>query len=154
MSQHQSMDDNPEFLSHEQNPIERPKIPLRRRCKHMCTTGWTEMRLRSQILLKLVLIIFLSIAFYMVVLVIIFEGYYKPDVLGHFQQELEIVHQLRTSNMTVSVSSRFEAFDRLTRDNVGKVRKLLSSTQIKNFTPKNDLPFEFIEEPLAYTCTS
>lgn len=42
------------------------------------------MRLRNQIFLKLVLIIFLSIAIYMVVLVIIFEGYYKPDVLGHF----------------------------------------------------------------------
>ena len=43
------------------------------------------MRLRTQIILKLVLIIFLLFAIYMVVLIIIFEFYYKPDVLGHFK---------------------------------------------------------------------
>ena len=38
------------------------------------------------------------------------------------------MHALRTSNMTVSISSRFDAFDRLTSDNVGKMRQLLTST--------------------------
>ena len=65
------------------------------------------MRLRTQIILKLVLIIFLLFAIYMVVLVVIFEAYYKPDVLDHFKKELESVHEFRTSNMTVSISSRF-----------------------------------------------
>ena len=69
---------------HEKAPSEKQKKTLQKRCKQFFTTGWTEMRLRNQIFLKLVLIIFLSIAIYMVVLVIIFEGYYKPDVLGHF----------------------------------------------------------------------
>ena len=107
---------------------------------------WTEMRLRTQIILKLVLIIFLLFAIYMVVLVIIFELYYKPDVFGHFTQELESVHALRTSNMTVSISSRFDAFDRLTSDNVGKVRQLFSSMQRQDFDPQKDLPFIYIEE--------
>ena len=79
----------------------------------------------------------------MVVLVIIFEFYYKPDVLGHFKQELESVHAYRTSNMTVSISSRFEAFDRLTQDNVGKVQKLLSTTYADDFEPERDLPYTF-----------
>ena len=111
------------------------------------------MRLRTQIILKLVLIIFLLFAIYMVVLIIIFEFYYKPDVLGHFKQELESVHALRTSNMTVSISSRFEAFDRLTSDNVGKVRQLLGSTQNDEFDPRMDLPFNYIEERFPERCT-
>ena len=112
------------------------------------------MRLRTQIILKLVLIIFLLFAIYMVVLIIIFEFYYKPDVLGHFKQELESVHALRTSNMTVSISSRFEAFDRLTSDNVGKVRQLLGSTQSDTFDPRMDLPFNYIEETFPERCTT
>lgn len=86
------------------------------------------MRLRSQIILKLVIIIFLLFAIYMVVLFIIFEKYYKPDVLGHFKEDLEQVHSFRTSNMTVSIASRFEAFYTLTSDNVGKIQKLLQTT--------------------------
>ena len=112
------------------------------------------MRLRTQIILKLVLIIFLLFAIYMVVLIIIFEFYYKPDVLGHFQQELESVHALRTSNMTVSISSRFEAFDRLTSDNVGKMRQLLGSTQSSSFDWRVDIPFKYVQEKYLDHCTS
>jgi len=64
-----------------------------------------------------------------------------------------MVHQLRTSNMTVSISSRFEAFDRLTQDNVGKVSELLHSTQRDNFDPDKDLPFQYVREALPDTCT-
>ena len=60
-------------------------------------------------------------AIYMVVLFIIFEKYYKPDVLQHFREDLEQVHSFRTSNMTVSISSRFEAFYTLSYDNVAKI---------------------------------
>ena len=112
------------------------------------------MRLRTQLILKLVLIIFLLFAIYMVVLVIIFEFYYKPDVLGHFRQELESVHALRTSNMTVSISSRFEAFDRLTYDNVGKMNQLLSATQRSDFNPLTDFPFNFVVEKYPEKCSS
>ena len=79
----------------------------------------------------------------MVVLVIIFEFYYKPDVLGHFREELESVHAYRTSNMTVSISSRFEAFDQLTQDNLGKMQKLLSTTFADDFDTERDIPFKF-----------
>ena len=80
------------------------------------------MRLRKQIILKLLFVIILLFGIYMTVLGIIFELYYKPDVIGHFKEELESVHAFRTSNMTVSISSRIDAFDRLTSDNTGKVR--------------------------------
>ena len=86
------------------------------------------MRLQTQIILQLLVVIFLLFGIYMSVLVIVFEFYYKPDVLNHFQEELESVHAFRTSNMTVSISSRFDAFDGLTSDNVGKVRQLLTQT--------------------------
>lgn len=65
--------------------------------------------------------IFLLFAIYMVVLITIFEFYYKPDVLDQFKEELESVVAFRTSNMTVSIASRFDAFDRLTYDNVEKM---------------------------------
>lgn len=125
-------------------------------CKEMftCSTGWSQMRLRTQIILKLVLIIFLLFAIYMVVLIIIFEFYYKPDVLGHFRQELESVHSHRTSNMTVSISSRFETFNLLTYDNVGKMRKLLQTTYQDSFDPKVDLPFEWRENDYPDHCTT
>ena len=103
-----------------QHNREKDKRKFRRTCKQICTTGWAQMRLRTQIISKLVLIIFLLFAIYMVVLVIIFEFYYKPDVLGHFKEELEQVHAYRTSNMTVSISSRFEAFEELTLDSLEK----------------------------------
>lgn len=80
------------------------------------------MRLRKQIILKLLFVIILLFGIYMFALGIIFELYYKPDVLGHFKEELESVHAFRTSNMTVSISSRIDAFDRLTSDNTGKVK--------------------------------
>ena len=64
----------------------------------------------------------------MFAVVIIFEFYYKRDVLKHFKEELESVHLLRTSNMTVSLSSRFESFDRQIFDNVSKIKQLLEST--------------------------
>ena len=107
---------------------EKDRKKFGRTIKQMCSTGWSQMRLRTQIILKLVLIIFLLFAIYMVVLVIIFEFYYKPDVLGHFRTELESVHSYRTANMTVSISSRFETFDNLTYDNVGKMCQLLNRT--------------------------
>ena len=112
------------------------------------------MKLRTQIILKLVLIIFLLFAIYMVVLVIIFEFYYKPDVLGHFKQELESVHSYRTSNMTVSISSRFEVFDRLTYDNVGKMKKLIKTTYEDGFDPENDLPFKWRQDRYPEHCTT
>ena len=80
------------------------------------------MRLRKQIILKLLFVIILLFGIYMTVLGIIFELYYKPDVIGHFKEELESVHAFRTSNMTVSISSRIDAFYRLTSDNTGKVK--------------------------------
>ena len=80
------------------------------------------MRLRKQIILKLLFVIILLFGIYMTALGIIFELYYKPDVIGHFKEELESVHAFRTSNMTVSISSRIDAFNRLTSDNTGKVR--------------------------------
>ena len=89
------------------------------------------------------MIIFLLFAIYMVVLVVIFEFYYKPDVLGHFREELEQVHAYRTSNMTVSIASRFESFDQLTDDNLGKMEKLLSTTFADDFDTERDLPFKF-----------
>lgn len=64
---------------------ERDKKKCKQKCQEFFSTKWTEMRLRTQIILKLVLIIFLLFAIYMVVLIIIFEFYYKPDVLGHFK---------------------------------------------------------------------
>ena len=99
------------------------------------------------------LIIFLLFAIYIFVLVIIFEFYYKPDVLNHFKEELESVHAFRTSNMTVSIASRFEAFDRLTSDNVGKITKLLTSTYDPNFNHETDLPFHFKKELYEVHCT-
>ena len=72
-------------------------------------------------MLKLLLIIFLLFAIYMSVLLIIFEQFYKHDVLGHFREEITPVHTYRTSNMTMAISQRFEAFDSMTRDNVGKM---------------------------------
>ena len=99
------------------------------------------------------LIIFLLFAIYIFVLVIIFEFYYKPDVLNHFKEELESVHAFRTSNMTVSIASRFEAFDRLTSDNVGKITKLLTSTYDPNFNPTRDLPFRFREDLYREHCS-
>ena len=99
------------------------------------------------------LIIFLLFAIYIFVLVIIFEFYYKPDVLNHFKEELESVHAFRTSNMTVSIASRFEAFDRLTSDNVGKITKLLTSTYDPSFDPKRDLPFRFREDLYREHCS-
>ena len=86
------------------------------------------MKLRTQIILKLLLIIFLLVAIYMVVLVIIFEGFYKPDVLGHFREEITPVHTYRTSNMTLAIAQRFEGFDGLQQNNVGKIEKLFSSS--------------------------
>ena len=113
------------------------------------------MRLRTQIVLKLLLIIVLLFAIYMVVLAIIFEFYYKPDVLDHFKEELESVHAFRTSNMTVSISSRFEAFDRLTNDNVGKMKKLLDTIYTDEFDPVEELPFIFTnDETYEDHCTS
>ena len=113
------------------------------------------MRLRTQIVLKLLLIIVLLFAIYMVVLAIIFEFYYKPDVLDHFKEELESVHAFRTSNMTVSISSRFEAFDRLTNDNVGKMKKLLDTIYTDEFDPVEELPFIFTnDETYEEHCTS
>jgi hypothetical protein len=113
------------------------------------------MRLRTQIILKLVLIIFLLFAIYMVVLIIIFELYYKPDVFGHFKTELEQVHNQRTSNMTVSIASRFETFDNLTSNNVGKMVKLLSTTYQRGNKPLNEiLPFEWREGKDEKHCTT
>ena len=57
----------------------------------------------------------------MVVLIIVFEGFYKPDVLGHFREEITRVHNYRTSNMTMAISQRFDAFNTMTRDNVAKM---------------------------------
>ena len=79
------------------------------------------MNLRTQIILKLLLIIFLLFAIYMTALLIIFEEFYKPDVLNHFREEITPVHTYRTSNMTSGISQRFEAFNNLTRDNVAKM---------------------------------
>ena len=90
----------------------------------------------------------------MVVLIIIFEFYYKPDVLGHFQEELDYVHRLRTSNITVSISSRFEAFDELTYDNVRKVNQLLSTIYVDDLDPKTELPFKYYEELYPEYCTN
>lgn len=131
---------------------EKERKTLKRKCREFCTTKWTEMRLRTQIILKLLLIIVLLFTIYIIVLVVIFEFYYKPDVLGHFKQELESVHALRTSNMTVSISSRFEAFDNLTYDNVAKMRSLLATTQVDGYDPDRDLPFNYIRELYPY-CT-
>ena len=61
----------------------------KRTCQKIFRTRWDQMRLRTQILIKLFLTILLLFSVYMVVLVIIFEGWYKPDVLGHFKEELE-----------------------------------------------------------------
>ena len=129
------------------------KKKFKRTCRQICTTGWAQMRLRTQIISKLVLIIFLLFAIYMVVLVIIFEFYYKPDVLGHFKEELEQVHEYRTSNMTVSISSRFEAFDSLTRDNLGKIQELLSTTYAPDFDSSKDLPYTFKKEKYKENCS-
>jgi len=113
---------------------EKERKNFRQTIQQMCSTGWSQMRLRTQIILKLVLIIFLLFAIYMVVLIIIFEQYYKPDVYGHFKEELEQVHNERTSNITVSISSRFETFDNLTSNNVDKIVKLLRTAyENKNF---------------------
>ena len=75
---------------------------------------------------------------------------------GHnFKEELELVHGFRTSNMTVSISSRFEAFDRLTFDNVGKMKKLLDTTYADEFDPVSELPFILSnDETYEDHCTS
>ena len=86
------------------------------------------MRLRRQIIIKLIIAIFILFAFYMVVLSIIFEKYYKPDVLGHFKEDLEQVHAFRTSNMTVSLADRFDSFLTITYDNVAKTANLLRTS--------------------------
>lgn len=98
------------------------------------------MRLRTQIMFKLVWTILVLFLLYMVVLIIIFELYYIPDVHDHFKEELESVHTYRTSNMTVSISSRLQAFDRLTFDNVGKMHKMLNTTY--NSLDESDHVFE------------
>ena len=79
------------------------------------------MRLRSQIVLRLVSIIITLFLIYITVIVIIFEFYYIRDVKKHFREELEYVHLNRTSNMTVAISSWLQAFDEMTIDSVGKV---------------------------------
>ena len=79
------------------------------------------MRLRSQIILRLVSIIITLFLIYITVIVIIFEVYYIKDVKKHFREELEFVHLSRTSNMTAGISSWFQAFDEMTIDSVGKV---------------------------------
>ena len=64
------------------------------------------------------------------------------------------MHNYRTSNMTVSISSRFEAFDRLTQDNIGKVQKLLSTTYADDFQPERDLPYTFKKDKYAEHCSA
>ena len=63
------------------------------------------MKLRSQIILRLVFIIITLFLIYITVIIFIFEKYYIKDVKKHFGEELEYVHQQRTSNMTVGISS-------------------------------------------------
>ena len=55
--------------------------------------------------------------------------------------------------MTVSISSRFETFNLLTYDNVGKMRKLLQTTYKEDFDPSLDLPFEWRESDYLDHCT-
>ena len=93
----------------------------------MCSTNWNHMRLRTQIILRLAVSIVFLFLLYMTVLFTIFEGYYKPDVLGHFKKDvkldydLEIEHMYRTSNMTLAISQSFQAFEGRIHDSVGKI---------------------------------
>ena len=125
----------------------------KRGCRQICSTGWSEMHLSKQILLQLALSILLLFLIYFSVLLIIFEGFYKPDVLLHFSEELAEIHSLRTSNMTVSIASRFESFNQLTKDNAGKIVKLMSTTQRNDFNPHDDLPYKFIEKTDPTHCS-
>ena len=74
------------------------------RC-NICNTKWSQMKLRSQIILRLVFIIITLFLIYITVIIYIFERYYIKDVKKHFAEELEYVHLSRTSNMTVGISS-------------------------------------------------
>ena len=104
------------------------------------------MRLRRQIIIKLIIAIFILFAFYMVVLSIIFEKYYKPDVLGHFKEDLEQVHAFRTSNMTVSLADRFDSFLTITYDNVAKTANLLRTSYQEDFYSETQTLFSFSEK--------
>ena len=123
-------------------------------CKQICSMQWDQMNLRSQIVLKLLLIIFLLFAIYMSVLLIIFEQFYKHDVLGHFREEITPVHTYRTSNMTLAISQRFEAFDSLTRDNVGKMHQLFASSLAGDSKLQDNPPLDY-EDDVLYpeSCT-
>ena len=53
---------------------------MQKTCKEMLTTRWTNMRLRTQIILKLLMFILLLFAICMIFLSLIFELFYVPDV--------------------------------------------------------------------------
>ena len=112
------------------------------------------MNLRTQIILKLLLIIFLLFAIYISVLTIIFEEFYKPDVLGHFREEITPVHTYRTSNMTVAISQRFEGFNSLTTSNVAKMQQLFDSSLAEGSDLLNNPPADFEHELYPEYCTT
>ena len=90
----------------------------------------------------------------MMAIFIIFENYYIPDVLKHFKEELEGVHLYRTANMTVSISSRIEAFDDLTRENVIKMGRLMKTVFRKDIArPQDQVPFKWEKGILPAYCT-
>ena len=81
-----------------------PKSQPKKR-KHFCEP-WRHWPMARQIGLLLgaflILFIFVHIAF----TVFIMEKYYVPDLKFHFKDEIESVHNYRTSNMTLAISYR------------------------------------------------
>ena len=111
------------------------------------------MRLRSQIVLRLVSIIITLFLVYITVIVFLFETYYIKDVKKHFREELEGVHLTRTSNMTVAISTRMQAFDEMTTDSVKKVAQLTGTLYVdENF--KNEFPLKWDDREYEKYCTN
>ena len=110
------------------------------------------MRLRSQIVLRLVSIIIILFLVYITVIIFLFETFYIKDVKKHFREELEGVHLTRTSNMTVAISTRMQAFDEMTTDSVKKVAQLTGSLYVnENF--KNEFPLKWDDRDYEKYCT-
>jgi len=122
-------------------------------CKQLCSTKWNQMRLRSQIVLRLVSIIITLFIVYITVIVFLFETYYIKDVRKHFREELEGVHLTRTSNMTVGISTRLQAFDEMTAHSVGKAAQLTGTLYV-NDAYKDEFPLKWDERDYSEYCTN
>ena len=58
---------------------------------------WNKMKLRSQMICKLIFIIFLLVGIYITAYISILNNFYRDDVLYHFKEDLIGVHYARTS---------------------------------------------------------